>query len=78
MALRIAEVNGLGIDHRLTAICAEIEMLDVFVAQSNLFRAGRILIQPLHPRLHLRFQRARTFLLLENFVHLVSPFLIVF
>ena len=78
MTFRIAEVNGLGINHRLTAIRAEIEMLDVFVAQSNLFRAGRILIQPLHPRLHLRFQRARAILLLENFVHSFSPFLIVF
>ena len=79
MTFRIAEVNGLGIDHRLTAIRAEIEMLDVFVAQSNLFRAGGVVkqcFQALVLLSLLRETKERLFVALKTIVfHSFSPFL---
>ena len=79
IALRIAEMDGLGIDYRLMAVRAQIEVLDVFVAQRNLFLADDVVkqrFQALALLSLLRETKERLFVALKTIVfHSFSPFL---
>ena len=79
VALRITEMDGLGIDYRLMAVRAQIEVLDVFVAQKNLFLAGGVVKQRFQALVLLsllRETKERLFVALKTIVfHSFSPFL---
>ena len=72
-------MDGLGIDYRLMAVRAQIKVLDVFVAQRNLFLAGGVVKQRFQALVLLsllRETKERLFVALKTIVfHSFSPFL---